>query len=91
MAQPLAPIAQTPPADKKPIDKEEISTYSVLENKDLTENQKQILSKLSKTPAHLDEVIAQLDMPAAMVKMTLTKLSIQGIVVMHPGGRVSLK
>ena len=91
VAQPLAPIAQTPSADKKPIDKEEISTYSVLENKDLTENQKQSLSKLSKTPAPLDEVIAQLDMPAAMVKMTLTKLSIQGIVVMHPGGRVSLK
>ena len=58
---------------------------------DMTEEETQILSVLERSAKPLDEVIAQLDMPAAMVKMRLTKLSVKGIVVMHPGGRVSRK
>lgn len=91
VAQLPVTLPETAPADKIPIDKEEKSTYSVLENIELTEEETQILSVLERSAKPLDEVIAQLDMPAAMVKMRLTKLSVKGIVVMHPGGRVSRK
>ncbi len=75
------------------IDKEEKSTYSVLNSEELSlsETEKSVLAQLEPSPKPLDEVISQLDMPAASVRMMLTKLSIKGIVVMHPGGRVSLK
>lgn len=93
VAQRPAPLEASVPSDKKAIDKEANSTYSVLNSKDvtLTETEKHILSKLDRTPKPLDEVISRLDMSAGAVKMTLTKLSVKGIVVMHPGGRVSLK
>lgn len=89
-------VAQTPlpvPSDKKAIDKKEKSTYSVLNSEEaaLSETEKHILTLLDRTPKPLDEVISQLDMSAGTVKLTLTKLSVKGIVVMHPGGRVSLK
>ena len=80
-------------SDKKSIDKDENSTYSVLDSKDipLTDGEQKVLTVLERTPKHLDDVAAQLDIPTAAIKMTLTKLSVKGIVVMHPGGRVSLK
>ena len=89
-------VEQTPlpiPSDKKAIDKKEKSTYSVLNSEEvaLTETEKHILTLLDRTPKPLDEVISQLDMSAGTVKLTLTKLSVKGIVAMHPGGRVSLK
>jgi len=89
-AQKPLPVAND---DKKAIDKNVNSTYSVLNSEDvsLTETEKHILSLLDRTPKPLDEVISQLDLNAGAVKMTLTKLSVKGIVVMHPGGRVSRK
>lgn len=91
VAQKPVTIPEIAPADKIPIDKEEKSTYSVLENIELTEEETKLLSLLERSPKPLDEVIAQMDMPAALVRMRLTKLSVKGIVVMHPGGRVSRK
>ena len=91
VAQRAEPISSYLEADKKSIDNQATSTYSVLNSKDLSETEQTILAALERTPQPLDEVIAKLDISAGTVKMTLTKLSVKGIVVMHPGGRVSLK
>ena len=46
---------------------------------------------LDQTPVALDALLERLDMPAMTVKSILTRLTIQGLIVNHPGGRVSRK
>lgn len=98
--QPELKVAQVPksvprsaPSDKKAIDKDEKSTYSVLNSEDLalSDAERGILELIGQSPVPMDELIAQLDMSASTVKTVLTKLSVKGLLVMHPGGRVSLK
>ena len=78
--------------DKKDIDNPKDNAYSVLENKEpeLTGEEKQILACLSGTPRPVDDVIAQLGMPAGRVLSVLTRLSLKGVVANHPGRMVSV-
>ena len=79
--------------DKKAIDKEEKSTYSVL-NSDmaaLSETEQAVLALITQEPVPTDEVIAQTGLSAGAVKGVLTRLAIKGLTVNLPGGRVSLK
>jgi len=98
--QPEVKVAQTPKtiesapvSDKKAIDKEEKSTYSVLNSKNaaLSETEQTILALIGREPVPMDEVIGKTDMSASAVKTILTKLTVKGLLAMHPGGRISLK
>lgn len=87
-------VAQPKPVpDKKSIDKDEKSRYSVINNArpDLTQEQQAVLTCLSDTPCPVEAVLAQLSMPAGKVMSILTLLAVKGIVQNHPGGRVSIK
>ena len=98
--QPEIKVAQTqrsqetmPVSDKKVIDKDENSTYSVLNSKNhsLSETEQRILAQIGRDPIAMDELIARVDMSASAVKTILTKLTVKGLLVMHPGSRISLK
>ena len=79
--------------EKKAIDKEEKSTYSVLDGMDpaLTETERAVLARVPREPTLVDDVIAQMDMPAGTVRSILTKLSLKRLTISHPGGRISRK
>lgn len=81
-----------PVDDKKVIDNPTDKTYSVLENEntDRAELEKALLACISRTPKPIDAVIAESGMPAAQVLRMLTVLSLQGVVINHPGKLVSL-
>lgn len=80
-------------ADKKAIDKEEKSTYSVLNSKKaaLSEQEQTVFALIGQEPIAIDELIARTKMSAGAVKAILTRLTIKGLTVNLPGGRVSLK
>ena len=83
----------SPKSRKIDIDKEDKSTYSVLDKQqpELTEDEKKVLSLLSKTPIPMDDVIAGSEMNPSAVKAILTKLCLKRLVANHSGNRVSLK
>ncbi len=78
---------------KKAIDKEEKSTYIVLDSKQsaLSETERAVLERVPREGTLVDDVIAQADLPAGTVRSILTKLSLKGLTVNHPGGRISRK
>ena len=80
-------------ARKKPIDNGGISTYSGLEKDHpaLNDEEQAVLAQLTRQPQEPSELIAKLDMPSGKVLSALTMLTIKGLVLKHPGGRVSLK
>ena len=80
-------------ADKKSIDKTNITTYSVVNNPAVSLNpqEQHVFALISSEPCAVDEVIARADMPPATVKSVLTRLTIKGLVRNHPGGRISVK
>ena len=84
---------QPPKNDKIGIDKEEKSTYSVVCGKmpELTEVERTLFERISNQGILVDELIAQAELPAATVRMILTKLALKGLVQNLPGGRVSRK
>lgn len=79
--------------DKKSIDKDEKSTYSVLDKQlpALSEGEQAVLAFIQQKPIGVDEVIARAELPAGTVKSILTKLALKGLVANHPGGRISRK
>lgn len=89
VAQPV----EIPVYDKKDIDNFENNSYSVTISEDntLTEAEKKVLSVLNRTPQAMDDVIAQLDIPAAEVLKIITKLSLEGKIMSHPGRLVSVR
>ena len=80
-------------ADKKSIDKEEKSTYSVVNNPAaaLTEQEQAVFARISSEPCTVDDLIGLTDLPPATVKSILTRLTIKGVVRNLPGGRIALK
>lgn len=90
---PCADAEKTEIARKNSIDNGQISTYSVLENKQsaLNADEQTVLAQLTHQPQEPAEVIAKLAMPAGKVLSVLTMLTVKGFVQKHPGGRVSLK
>ena len=79
--------------DKKDIDNPMRSAYSDLDNGNfqLNDLEKQIVACLDGTPRPVDEVIAQVGLPAAEVLRAFTKLALKGVVVNHPGRLVSAR
>lgn len=91
-----ARVAQTvllPGSDKKDIDNPVSNSYSVKIDNDpsLTAEENRVLSCLDNTQKPLDELIAQLGMPPGEVLTVLTKLSLKGLVINHPGRLVSAR
>lgn len=82
-----------PKIDKKSVDNREKSQYSVLNNalSALTEEEQKIVSCLTPQPQLLDEVLEKIPLPAGRVLSLLTVLALKGVVVNHPGKRISLK
>ena len=80
-------------SDKKSIDKEEKSTYSVVNNPTaaLNQEEQQVLARIPREPVSTDAVIAGLDLTSGAVRSILTKLTLKGLVQNHPGGRISRK
>lgn len=79
--------------DKKDIDNGSQSHYSGINEPvpELTGEERQILGKLGLQPRSVDDVIAELELPASKVLSILTMLALKGVVINHPGKRVSLK
>lgn len=79
--------------DKKDIDNGCLSHYSGINElvPELTGEERQILGKLELQPRSVDDVIAELGLPASKVLSVLTMLALKGVVINHPGKRVSLK
>ena len=78
---------------KKAIDKEGKSTYSVLDSAEagLSEAEQAIFKLVPAEPVLVDQIIASADLPASTVRSILTKLSLKHLAVSHPGGRISRK
>ena len=73
--QPAKPQQETNPVSAKPIE--------------LTADEEMVAKCLTQEPRQVDEIIAQLKLPAAKVMSILTMLTVKGVVRSHPGKRVS--
>jgi len=80
-------------ADKKSIDKEEKSTYSVLNNpiSALSDTEQAVLACIERDAVLVDDIVAKTGLLAGAVKSVLTKLALKKLIMLHPGGRVSRK
>lgn len=89
-------VAQKPQlprqTDKKSIDKLEKSTYSGghTARSALTEAEQSLVACVETGGSLTDEIIARSGMNAAEAKKLLTKLALKKVLVLHPGGRVTL-
>lgn len=89
-------VAQEPmlPArnDKKSIDKLEKSTYSVVRTaiSALTNEEQTLVACVDAGGGLMDEIIARSGLNAAEAKKILTRLALKKVLVLHPGGRVTL-
>lgn len=88
VAQSHLSVTDFPETDKKVIDNPVANAYSDLELNDL---EKQIITCITGTPVPVDDVIAQVGLPAAQVLRILTKLALKGIIMNHPGRLVSAR
>lgn len=98
---PVAKVAQKPVilqdinsvTDKKGIDNSLSSNYSGINDPlpALTQEEREIVRHLRRQPRGVDDVIAELGQPASKVLSQLTMLALKGVVINHPGKRVSLK
>ena len=85
--------AKKPADDKKVIDNPAVPTYSDV-NKDLSrlsDQERALMEALSSGERLVDDVIAELELPAAKVLSMLTILEIKGFVRRLPGKRIALK
>lgn len=87
------PQVQPEISDKKVVDNPQKYQYSVEDKpqKNLTEEEKAVLAHLTAVPVPVDTVIDAVQLPAGKVLSILTMLAIKGVVLNHPGKRVSLK
>jgi len=77
---------------KKVIDKDTKEVYIDLEAvlKDRSEPERAVLNCLGAEPVHVDELIANCDLPVQKVNVCLTTLAIGDFIKEHPGKRYSL-
>jgi DNA processing protein len=80
-------------ADKISVDNMQTTPYSVQHEviSGLSEQEKAIFQCLTPQPRPIDEVIAQIGESSGKVLSILTRLSLQGLVQLHPGRLVSAK
>jgi len=89
VAQPENPISRV--TDKKVVDKPRQNSYIGIEKSDFSEEEEKILSLLGSSPKHMDDVIAEANMSAGKVLSIVTKLTVKGVVISHPGRMVSCR
>ena len=79
--------------DKKDVDNPTLNAYSDLENSypGLTEREKQVLGCVGYSPQPVDAVIANAGLPAAEMLGILTRLTVKGLVLRHPGNLISAR
>ena len=82
-----------PKPDKKGIDKRPTDAYIGIENKNtaLSPEETSVLACMDTAPKPVDDIIAQVGLPAASVLSILTKLALKGMVINHPGRLVSVR
>ncbi|MBE6926227.1 MAG: DNA-protecting protein DprA [Ruminococcaceae bacterium] len=87
------PKEKKPRSEKIPVDKEDKSSYSVIEPdlSALDAQEKAVFLRLTTQPQPVDEIISQTGIPSQKVLSILTMLAIRGLVQNHPGGLVSRK
>ena len=87
-----APVLPRTPA-KNPIDNEAKSTYSVINKQpaDLSQTESGVFALLSPEPQMIDSILDAVNLPYGTVQSVLTRLTIKGLVIQHPDGRVSRK
>ena len=75
------------------IDNLEKSTYSVINKRpnNLSDQENGVLALLGDTPQLIDSVMDASDLPSGTVQSLLTRLTIKGLVIQHPDGRISKK
>ena len=88
-AQPV----RLPVADKKDIDIPANTSYSVKNDEEpsLTPEEDKVLACLETKPIHMDELVSRVGLPAGEVLTVITKLSLKGMVINHPGRLVSVR
>lgn len=94
VASPVAVPAEKKEKTKKiSVDKEEKSSYSVIEPdlSSLGEQERVIFQCITAQPRPVDEIIAETGIPSQKVLSILTMLAIRGFTKNHPGGLVSRK
>lgn len=90
-------VAQKPvipeTADKKGIDKNKKSTYSEehTANPALSEEEQALVAAVGTGGGLTDDVIARSGLHAAQAKKLLTRLALKKVLVLHPGGRITLQ
>ena len=75
------------------IDNEDKSTYSVIKQRPnhLSDQENAVLTLLGDTPQLIDSVMDASELPSGTVQSLLTRLTIKGLVIQHPDGRISKK
>ncbi len=76
-----------------PIDNLEKSTYSVINKRQVTlsDQEKTVLNLLGEEPELPDSIMDRAELPSGTVQSILTRLTIKGVLLQHPDGRVSRK
>ena len=89
----VSDIVKMPVADKKSVDNSEFYAYSDQSSAAFGADSlhQKLLDCLTTEPVPVDDVIAQVQAPAAEVLSALTKLALLGMVINHPGRLVSVK
>lgn len=89
--EPVEDCAAQP--DKKAVDNQKKSHYSVEEYEamGLTQEESALVQLVPAEPVEVDQIISASQMPAGKVLSMLTLLAVKGVVVNHPGNRISLK
>ncbi len=93
VAQDLQILGLEEQPDKKYIDNPTAKAYIDLDAilQKLDPEEQKIVSCLGAEPIPAEQIIAQVELPAAKVLGILTKLALKGVVTNHPGRLVSLK
>ena len=78
--------------NKKSIDNEENTSYSVCDRQpELSEEERLVFALLTPQVQHTDDLLPRIDLPAGRALSILTKLTMLGVAKSHPGKGISLK
>ena len=81
------------PSGKKAIDNSQKSTYSVINERPtgLSDREAAVFQLLTPDPELIDSILDRTDLPAGAVQTALTRLTLKGLAVQYPDGRISKK
>ena len=81
------------PTSQNSIDNFDKSTYSVIKQRpeNLSDQENRVLDLLEDAPQLIDSILDASDLPYGTVQSILTRLTIRGLVIQHPDGRISKK